>query len=89
MEVRYLTAGADIEPGDELVTSGIGGLFPAGLSVARIDSVHRDSATGFAMALGTPLAHPERHRHFLVLQVDVEAARRHKEALNGNSGDLR
>lgn len=87
MEVRYLTAGADIEPDDELVTSGIGGLFPAGLSVARVDSVHRDSATGFAMALATPLAHPERHRHFLVLQVDVDAARRHREALDAESGE--
>src|SRR5690606_10761595 len=80
MEVRYLTATSDIQPGDELVTSGIGGLFPAGLPVATVDGVHRDSATGFAMALATPLAHPERHRHFLVLQVDVDAARRHSEA---------
>src|SRR5690554_3027091 len=84
IEVRYLTATADIEPGDELVTSGIGGLFPAGLSVARVDSVQRDSATGFAMALATPLAHPERHRHFLVLQVDVDVARRYQETLNGD-----
>src|SRR5690606_37258411 len=80
MEVHYLTATSDIQPGDELVTSGIGGLFPAGLPVATVDGVHRDSATGFAMALATPLAHPERHRHFLVLQVDVDAARRHSEA---------
>src|SRR5690606_14100290 len=87
MEVRYLTAGADIQPGDELVTSGIGVLFPAGLPVARVDSVHRDSATGFAMALATPLAHPERHRHFLVLQVDVDAAHRLEEAL-GAQGEL-
>src|SRR5690606_24272201 len=88
LEVRYLTAGADIQPGDELVTSGIGGLFPAGLSVARVESVHRDSATGFAMALATPLAHPERHRHFLVLQVDVEAARRQERALEGGNGEV-
>jgi len=86
MEVRYLTAGADIQPEDELVTSGIGGLFPAGLSVARVDSVHRDSATGFAMAVASPLAHPERHRHFLVLQVDVDVARRHEEAHAGEPG---
>ncbi len=82
LEVRYLTAGADIKPGDELVTSGIGGLFPAGLSVAKVERVQRDSATGFAMALATPLAHPERHRHFLVLQVDVDVARRYQETLS-------
>jgi len=87
MEVRYLTATADIQPGDELVTSGIGGLFPAGLSVAQVDSVHRDSATGFAMAVASPLAHPERHRHFLVLQVDVDVAKRLKETLDTEGGD--
>ena len=86
MEVRYLTAGADIQPGDQLVTSGIGGLFPAGLSVARVDSVHRNSSTGFAIALATPLAHPERHRHFLVLQVDVDSANRLQEALDAQEG---
>ena len=86
LEVRYLTANADVRPGDELVTSGIGGLFPAGLPVARVDSVHRDSATGFAMALASPLAHPERHRHFLVLQVDVDAALRLRQASQGGIG---
>jgi rod shape-determining protein MreC len=71
VEVRYLTANVDLEPGDTLITSGIGGLFPAGLSVARVDSVERDHATGFALAVATPLSHPERYRHFLVLRVDV------------------
>jgi rod shape-determining protein MreC len=71
VEVRYLTANVDLVPGDVLITSGIGGLFPAGLSVARVDSVSRDPATGFALAEATPLSHPERHRHFLVLLVDV------------------
>ncbi|WP_073102700.1 rod shape-determining protein MreC [Pollutimonas bauzanensis] len=71
VEVRYLTANVDLEPGDTLVTSGIGGLFPAGLSVAKVDRVDRDAASGFALAVATPLSHPERHRHFLVLRVDV------------------
>ncbi|MBV6272495.1 rod shape-determining protein MreC [Alcaligenaceae bacterium CGII-47] len=71
LEVRYLTAGADVQSGDTLVTSGIGGLFPAGLSVAKVESVQRDPGTGFAMAIAQPLSHPERYRHFLVLQVDV------------------
>lgn len=71
VEVRYLTANADILAGDTLITSGIGGLFPAGLPVAKIEKVERDSATGFARALAIPLSHPERYRHFLVLRVDV------------------
>ncbi|HWL27938.1 MAG TPA: rod shape-determining protein MreC [Burkholderiaceae bacterium] len=81
VEVRYLTANVDLVPGDTLVTSGIGGLFPAGLSVAQVDRVERDAATGFALAVATPLSHPERHRHFLVLRVDVSTPEHTQEAL--------
>jgi len=72
VEVRYLTVNADIEVGDTLVTSGIGGLFPAGLSVAKVDRIERDAASGFAVAVAAPLSHPERYRHFLVLRIDVD-----------------
>ncbi|MGB6154637.1 MAG: rod shape-determining protein MreC [Castellaniella sp.] len=71
LEVRYLTANVDVQMGDTLVTSGIGGLFPAGLSVGRVVKVDRDPGTGFSMAVAEPLSHPERYRHFLVLKVDV------------------
>ncbi len=74
LEVRYLTENMDVQPGDSLVTSGIGGLFPAGLSVGKIQKVDRDPGTGFAMAIAEPLSHPERYRHFLVLRVDVSKA---------------
>ena len=74
IEVRFLAANADIQEGDTVVTSGVGGLFPAGLPVAKVLKVERDTASGFARAICEPLAHPERHRHFLVLQVDVARA---------------
>lgn len=70
IEIRYLNENIDIEAGDTLVTSGIGGLFPAGLPVARIDTVEHDATSGFARALAEPLSHPERYRHFLVLRVE-------------------
>ncbi len=71
IEVRYLTATTDIVVGDTLITSGIGGLFPAGLSVATVQEVEHDAASGFAVAMAKPLSHPERYRHFLVLRVDA------------------
>lgn len=73
VEVRYLPVNADIQAGDTLITSGIGGLFPAGLAVGRVDEVRRDTISGFAMALATPLSHPERYRHFLVLSTNDPA----------------
>jgi len=74
VEVRYLDDEADVREGDVLVTSGLGGLFPPGLPVARVETVARDAASGFAHAVGRPLAHPERYRHFLVLQTPVVSA---------------
>lgn len=79
IEVRYLSANADVRVGDVLITSGVGGFFPAGLQVAKITSIDRNSASGFAQAMGEPLSHPERYRHFLVLQVDVGQAAKVQE----------
>jgi len=70
IEVRYLTAEVDLQPGDMLITSGIGGQFPAGLPVARVDYIENDSSSGFGKAIASPLSRPERYRHFLVLLVD-------------------
>ncbi len=69
VEVRYFSSDADINEGDVLVTSGVGGGFPSGLSVATVEKVERDSASGFARAIAQPTSHPERYRHFLVLKV--------------------
>lgn len=71
VEVRYFSSDADIAVGDVLVTSGVGGGFPSGLSVATVESVERDAASGFARALAEPTAYPERYRHFLVLKVPL------------------
>lgn len=87
IEVRYLAANADIKVGDTIVTSGVGGLFPAGLPVAKVASVERDTASGFARALGEPLAHPERYRHFLVLQVDVDQAESNRQEADVDGAD--
>jgi len=73
VEVRYFSSDADLREGDLLVTSGVGGVFPPGLSVGRIDQVQRSSASGFARAEAMPSSHPERYRQFLVLQVPLES----------------
>jgi rod shape-determining protein MreC len=69
VEVRYFSSDADIRDGDVLVTSGVGGQFPAGIAVGTVESVERDSASGFARAVAQPSSYPERYRHFLILKV--------------------
>ncbi|ETD68932.1 rod shape-determining protein MreC [Pelistega indica] len=71
VEVRYLALGADIKEGDQLVTSGIGGVFPAGLAIGQVNKIEKNSAQGFVSAYVEPTAHPERYLHFLVLLTDV------------------
>lgn len=58
-----------IEPGDLVVTSGIGGRFPPGLAVARIETVTRDPGQLFAQASAVPLAEMGRNRIVLLLEM--------------------
>ncbi|HRT05571.1 MAG TPA: rod shape-determining protein MreC [Kiritimatiellia bacterium] len=44
VRVDYLLKTADVQPGDEVVTSGLGGLFPKGLPVGRVAEVVMDAS---------------------------------------------
>ena len=48
LALPYLPANADIRSGDLLVTSGLGGVFPEGYPVARVNEVHRDAVQRLA-----------------------------------------
>ena len=56
LALPYLPANADIKGGDLLVTSGLGGVFPAGYPVARVSEVHRDAVQPLAQVKATPFA---------------------------------
>ncbi len=66
LEMRFVTADSDILPGDRLVSSGLDGIFLAGLPVARVVSVEPDGEA-FLRVLGEPLARVERAVQVLVL----------------------
>lgn len=59
--------GVDIEKGDVLVTSGLGGRFPEGYPVAIVENVQNDGSSHFARATARPLASLERLRYLLLL----------------------
>jgi rod shape-determining protein MreC len=71
LELRYMAANADIENGDELVTSGIDGTYPPGLPVASVVRVERDASYTFARVLAQPSAGVERGRYALVLSSEA------------------
>ena len=68
MELRYMAANADVQVGDELATSGVDGVYPPGLVVARVAAVERRAESGFARILLTPGASADGVRHVLVLE---------------------
>ncbi len=68
MELRFTSANADVQPGDVLQTSGIDGVYPPGLPVARVVTVERRVETGFARISLAPTAAPDAVRHVLVLE---------------------
>jgi len=67
LTVPFLTGDADVKADDLLVTSGLGGIFPAGYPVARISKVERDPAETFAVVEAKPLAHLDRDREVLLV----------------------
>lgn len=67
LELRFIPLNADFRNGDELVTSGIDGVYPPGLPVARVAEVERSVEQIFARITCTPLAGVANHTHLLVV----------------------
>lgn len=67
VELKFVPASADVKEGDLLTTSGIDGVYPAGLQVARISHIERRVDISFARIHAKPLA-DMNGRHVLVLQ---------------------
>jgi rod shape-determining protein MreC len=68
MELRFVAGNADVREGDLLHTSGVDGIYPAGLAVARVMFVERQAEGGFARVTLAPTATADGVRHVLVLE---------------------
>jgi rod shape-determining protein MreC len=66
LDLRFVAQDADIQVGDVLVTSGLDGMYPAGLAVARVTQVEK-AAGSFGRVVGQPLAGIDRNRQVLVI----------------------
>lgn len=67
LELRYIPPAEDLEPGDIISTSGLGGRFPADYPVAEITRVERIPGEAFARVEARPLARLDRSREVLLL----------------------
>jgi rod shape-determining protein MreC len=68
MELRFMAGNADVQIGDPLTTSGVDGVYPPGLPVAKVAAIDRKADSGFARILLMPLAKSDGVRHVLVLE---------------------
>jgi rod shape-determining protein MreC len=67
MELRFMAANADVTVGDLLTTSGVDGVYPPGLPVARVEKVERRVDAAFARIYCVPLALVSGAGHVMVL----------------------
>jgi rod shape-determining protein MreC len=74
LDLPFLPNNADIRQGDLLVTSGLGGAFPAGYPVAIIDSITRIPQEPFAVVTAKPAAALNQIREVMLIWSSVETA---------------
>ena len=91
LELRFMASNADIQVGDLLTTSGVDGVYPPGLPVARVSHIERRAESTFARIFCEPLAQVAAARHVLVLtplqtQRPVEAPAPEKAAPRAKGG---
>lgn len=67
LDLRFVPISADIQSGDELVTSGLDGVYPPGLPVAKVVRVDKQADTAFARVICLPIAPVRGARQLLVL----------------------
>jgi rod shape-determining protein MreC len=90
LDIPFLPTNVDIKVGDKLVTSGIDGIYPAGLAVATVSKIQQNQESPFAKIICTPIAEVTNHLQLLLLdlpqdkeaEISTEAASTEKESLD-------
>jgi len=79
LDLRFMPVNADVQVGDQLVTSGIDGVYPPGLPVAKVVDIERSATLAFARITCEPLSGVERRNHVLLLATGRELPERPPE----------
>ncbi|MFS2006521.1 rod shape-determining protein MreC [Duganella sp. CT11-25] len=72
LELRFTAPNADIQVGDIVVTSGLDGIYPAGLAVARVTQVENSAGGSFGGVICQPLAGISNNTQLLILMSTPE-----------------
>jgi rod shape-determining protein MreC len=72
LRLPYLTNSADIDVGDLLVSSGLGGGFPSGYPVGRVIEVRIRPGQSFAEVIAEPVSELDRDQEVLLVWIDED-----------------
>lgn len=75
LRVPYLNQNADVQVGDVLISTGMGGRFPNGYPVAVISDVETKEDEAFIEVLASPIANLDRSNHVLLLSRELKNQR--------------
>jgi rod shape-determining protein MreC len=67
LELLHVNSTADIEVGDQLLSSGLGNRFPVGYPVGIVDQITYEPGKPFAVVKAIPSARLDRSRHVLLV----------------------
>jgi len=68
MELRFMGSSADVQEGDLLTTSGVDGVYPSGLPVARVSRIEHRAESTFSKIYAVPQAQTMGARHVIVVK---------------------
>jgi len=86
LDLPYLPANVDIHRGDKLVTSGIDGIYPAGLAIAIVTQIEVTADSPFARIICAPTGGVENHKQVLI--VSIPAIKMPQESQLGSPAEL-
>jgi len=88
LRVPFLNQNSDIQTGDLLVSSGLGGRFPNGYPVARVSSVKIIDDESFMQITAQPLASLDRSNHVLLLSRELTQPRGPQSVKNESAAEV-
>lgn len=90
LRLRNIPETVDVHAGDEIVSSGLGGIFPYGYPVGRVESVEKNRSTPFLEIRVRPHAGLQTSRQMLVLfsqSKEIKSEPDAKARLNGSADE--
>ena len=67
LDLKNIPTGIDVENGESVVTTGLDGVYPKGLSIGTVERIDRDPNTPFSEIVIKPTAHLNSLSHVIVL----------------------